>query len=69
MHSSAGGPASAARGPPYASGALGDTLLAVHTGGYNLGFEGDSCGRLTSLNHRVDIPEVLDWIAADANVG
>jgi hypothetical protein len=54
---------------PYASGALGDTLLAVHTGGYNLGFEGNICGRITSLNHRVDIPEVLDWIAADPNVG
>lgn len=40
----------------------GDTVLAVHTGGYRLGNAGQICGRITSLNHRVDIPEVLDWI-------
>jgi hypothetical protein len=51
---------------PLASGALGDTILAVHTGGYRLGPNGVICGRITSLNHRVDIPEVLDWINADA---
>jgi hypothetical protein len=39
-----------------------DTVLAVHTGGYRLGNAGQICGRITSLNHRVDIPEVLDWI-------
>ena len=40
-----------------------DTVLAVHTGGYRLGYMGRLCGRLTSLNHRVDLPFVLDWIA------
>jgi hypothetical protein len=40
-----------------------DTVVAVHTGGYRLGYGGYLCGRLTSLNHRVDLPEVLDWIA------
>jgi hypothetical protein len=43
----------------------GDVVLAVHTGGYRLGSNGVICGRITSLNHRVDIPEVLDWIAAN----
>ncbi len=43
----------------------GDVVLAVHTGGYRLGKNGVICGRITSLNHRVDIPEVLDWIAAN----
>lgn len=43
---------------------LGDsfTLVAVHTGGYRLGFDGALCGRLSSLNHRVDTPAVLDWL-------
>lgn len=40
-----------------------DTVVAVHTGGYRLGYAGRLCGRITSLNHRVDLPEVLDWIA------
>ncbi|HSF83313.1 MAG TPA: trypsin-like serine protease [Anaerolineales bacterium] len=44
------------------SGQPGDTVLAVHTGGYRLGYLGRLCGRLTSLNHRVDFPVVLDWI-------
>ena len=48
-----------------ATGDLGNTVLAVHTGGYNLGFDDAICGRISSLNHRVDIPEVLDWINAD----
>lgn len=39
-----------------------DTVVAVHTGGYNVGFQGNRCGRITSLNHRVDVPEVLTWI-------
>lgn len=47
---------------PAASGELGDTILAVHTGGYNLGFDGQICGRIASLNHRVDDPGVLAWI-------
>ena len=38
------------------------TLVAVHTGGYRLGYEGRLCGRISSLNHRVDDPLVLDWI-------
>lgn len=40
-----------------------DTVVAVHTGGYRLGYAGRLCGRITSLNHRVDLPEVLTWIA------
>jgi hypothetical protein len=48
------------------SGDLGDTVIAAHTGGYRLGPNGVICGRITSLHHRVDIPEVLDWINADA---
>jgi hypothetical protein len=39
-----------------------DTVVAVHTGGYRLGYAGRLCGRLTSLNHRVDLPVVLDWL-------
>jgi secreted trypsin-like serine protease len=44
---------------------LGDsyTLVAIHTGGYRLGFEGALCGRLSSLNHRLDTAVVLDWLA------
>ena len=43
---------------------LGDTnqLVAVHTGGYRLGPGGVICGRLTSLNHRLDTAIALDWI-------
>jgi len=37
-------------------------IVAVHTGGYRLGYNGVLCGRMTSLNHRVDLPEVHDWI-------
>lgn len=48
---------------PDAEDGSGDTVLAVHTGGYRLGNAGQICGRITSLNHRVDIPVVLDWIA------
>lgn len=40
-----------------------DTVVAIHTGGYRLGYMNRLCGRLTSLNHRVDLLEVLDWIA------
>ncbi len=47
---------------PDAEDEFGNTVLAVHTGGYRLGNAGQICGRITSLNHRVDIPEVLDWI-------
>lgn len=42
-----------------------DTIVAVHTGGYRLGPNGVLCGRMTSLNHRIDIPGVLDWIEAN----
>jgi hypothetical protein len=48
---------------PEAEDDFGNTVLAVHTGGYRLGNAGQICGRITSLNHRVDVPEVLDWIA------
>jgi hypothetical protein len=43
---------------------LGDTnqLVAVHTGGYRLGPGGVICGRLTSLNHRLDSAVALAWI-------
>ena len=27
-----------------------------------MGYLGRLCGRMTSLNHRVDLPEVLNWI-------
>jgi len=45
---------------------LGDTnqLVAVHTGGYRLGYEGVICGRLTSLNHRLDTEAALTWITS-----
>lgn len=39
-----------------------DTVVAVHTGGYRLGRFAQICGRITSLNHRVDLPIVLDWL-------
>jgi Trypsin len=39
-----------------------DTVVAVHTGGYRLGYNGVLCGRITSLNHRIDLPDVLRWI-------
>lgn len=39
-----------------------DTVVAVHTGGYRLGYQAQICGRITSLNHRIDIPEILNWI-------
>lgn len=42
-----------------------DTIVAVHTGGYRLGRDGVICGRMTSLNHRIDIEGVLDWILAE----
>jgi hypothetical protein len=42
-----------------------DTVVAVHTGGYRMGYLNRLCGRITSLNHRVDLPDVLDWINAN----
>ena len=45
-----------------AEGEDANTVLAVHTGGYRMGNLGQICGRITSLNHRVDIDVVLDWI-------
>ena len=41
-----------------------DVIVAVHTGGYRMGYLNRLCGRITSLNHRVDLPVVLDWLAA-----
>ena len=43
---------------------LGDTytIVAIHTGGYRLGIDGALCGRLSSLNHRIDTPVVLNWL-------
>ena len=40
-----------------------DVIVAVHTGGYRMGYRDRLCGRITSLNHRVDVPIVLDWLA------
>jgi hypothetical protein len=40
----------------------GDTVLAVHTGGYHMGYLNKLCARMTSLEHRVDLQVVLDWI-------
>lgn len=40
-------------------------IVAVHTGGYRLGYNGVLCGRLTSLNHRTDLPDVYTWIVAN----
>lgn len=46
---------------PTATG-LTDTVVAVHTGGYRLGYLNRLCGKITSLNHRIDVPVVLSWI-------
>jgi hypothetical protein len=45
---------------------LGDTnqLVAVHTGGFRLGSTGAICGRLSSLNHRLDTAVALNWITS-----
>jgi hypothetical protein len=48
---------------PTTDGALHDTVVAVHVGGYRLGHDDVLCGRLTALNMRVDLPEVQAWIA------
>jgi hypothetical protein len=45
----------------------GDTVLAVHTGGYHMGYLNKLCARMTSLEHRVDLPTVLDWIILELN--
>lgn len=37
-------------------------IVAVHTGGYRMGYNGVLCGRMTSLNHRTDLPAVHEWI-------
>jgi hypothetical protein len=42
-----------------------DDIVAVHTGGYRMGYNGVLCGRITSLNHRTDIEGVYDWIIAN----
>jgi hypothetical protein len=43
-----------------------DTIVAVHTGGFRLGKDDVLCGRITGLNHRVDLPQILAWIAANS---
>ena len=40
-----------------------DQLVAVHTGGFRLGSTGAICGRMSSLNHRLDTAVALDWIS------
>ena len=40
-----------------------DTVVAVHVGGFRMGFHDRLCGRMTALNMRVDQPIVLDWLA------
>jgi hypothetical protein len=49
------------------SGQLGDTIVAVHTGGYRMGYLNRLCGRITSLNHRIDLPIFLEWVAGYMN--
>lgn len=44
------------------SDSTGDTVVAVHTGGYRMGYLNRLCGRITSLNHRLDLPDVLGWL-------
>lgn len=43
---------------------LGDsaTIVAIHTGGYRLGVDGSICGRISSINHRIDTTVVLNWL-------
>jgi secreted trypsin-like serine protease len=48
-------------GPIFRDGTF--TIVAIHTGGYRLGFDGQLCGRLSSLNHRVDTAAVLNWLS------
>lgn len=38
------------------------TIVAIHTGGYRLGVDGSICGRVSSLNHRIDTEIVLNWL-------
>lgn len=38
------------------------TIVAIHTGGYRLGYDGSVCGRISSLNHRIDTEAVLNWL-------
>lgn len=47
-------------GPIFLEGTY--TLAAIHTGGYRLGFDGALCGRLSSLNHRLDTATALNWL-------
>jgi hypothetical protein len=51
----------------YTPEAVGTTVLALHTGGYRMGFMNRLCGRITSLNHRVDMPTVLEWIRVNTD--
>lgn len=37
-------------------------IIAVHTGGKNLGVDGSVCGRIASVNHRIDTEPVLTWL-------
>ena len=46
----------------FPQGELENVVVAVHTGGYRMGYLNRLCGRITSLNHRVDLPFVLDWL-------
>lgn len=48
---------------PAADGELGDTIVAVHSGGYGMGYYDQLYGRKSNLEMRVDIPLVLDWLA------
>jgi len=38
------------------------TIVAIHIGGYRLGFDGVLCGRLSSINFRIDNPDALNWL-------
>jgi hypothetical protein len=46
------------------SGPDADTVVAVHVGGYRMGYHDRLCGRITALNMRTDIASVQAWIAA-----
>jgi secreted trypsin-like serine protease len=38
------------------------TIVAIHIGGYRLGYDGALCGRLSSINFRIDNPDALNWL-------
>lgn len=47
-------------GPIFLDGTYG--IVAIHTGGSRLGYDGSICGRISSMNHRIDTETVQDWL-------